>query len=419
MAEELNRLKRIKSLLQDTKLIDSHTISAVVAECDAVIFAQRPAAQTEREAWVPYLVDRADGVKGHYAIGRWNPRGYREVWNLHSHRWAAYSDDVMSLEEADSLLRQITIPTVRASLPTQPAAQEVDDGDVTGQPGPLPETGWDEVPEGAFRKPSPTAGMNLGERIKHVGGRENAAGYIEFGSVAAVRALVRQYLRDLPAPQQATPEPVGGHDMAVMLERGAKAWAGVDPQDLRAGGTPEPTVTYATVRDAEDELHIECRFSDGQKFAAVTVAQGFDNLAHRIETMLNGAQQATPEPVLFNGLTEAETNATASVSGLTATPPQQAAGEPVGRCLTEEEQARTTLRDPVVWFGGAPRGKTLYTHPAPGVSEGAREALERIASWNEHPAMLGVDYGSNGVRDYYRKIARDALAAAQAKGGEQ
>lgn len=66
---------------------------------------------------MPYLVDRADGVKGHYAIGRWNPRGYREVWNLHSHRWAAYSDDVMSLEEADSLLRQITIPTVRASLP--------------------------------------------------------------------------------------------------------------------------------------------------------------------------------------------------------------------------------------------------------------------------------------------------------------
>ena len=40
---------------------------------------------------------------------------------------------------------------------------------------------------------------------------------------------------------------------------------------------------------------------------------------------------------------------------------------------------------------------------------GAREALERIASWSEHPVMLGVDYGSNGVRDYYRKIARDAL----------
>lgn len=97
------------------------------------------------------------------------------------------------------------------ALTQRPAEQagEVDDGDVTGQPGPLPETGWDVVPAGAFRKPSPTAGMNLWQRIRHVGGRENAAGYIEFGSVAAVRALVRQYLRDLPAPQQATPEPVG------------------------------------------------------------------------------------------------------------------------------------------------------------------------------------------------------------------
>jgi len=45
--------------------------------------------------------------------------------------------------------------------------------------------------------PSPTAGMNLGQRILHVGGRENEAGYIEFGSVAAVRALVGQVLRDL------------------------------------------------------------------------------------------------------------------------------------------------------------------------------------------------------------------------------
>ncbi|MBS7777651.1 hypothetical protein [Acidovorax sp. CCYZU-2555] len=51
-----------------------------------------------------------------------------------------------------------------------------------------------ELPE-----PSPTAGMNLGQRILHVGGRENAAGYIEFGSVAAVRALVGQVLRDLPS----------------------------------------------------------------------------------------------------------------------------------------------------------------------------------------------------------------------------
>lgn len=55
-------------------------------------------------------------------------------------------------------------------------------------------------------KPSPTAGMNIAQRILHVGGRNNAAGYVEFGSTQAVEALVRQVLRDLP-PGQAAPEP--------------------------------------------------------------------------------------------------------------------------------------------------------------------------------------------------------------------
>lgn len=48
------------------------------------------------------------------------------------------------------------------------------------------------------REPSPTAGMNMAQRILHVGGRTNAAGYVEFGSVQAVDALVRHVLRDLP-----------------------------------------------------------------------------------------------------------------------------------------------------------------------------------------------------------------------------
>ena len=38
----IEAMKRIKSLLQDGDKIDSHTISAVVAECDAVILAQQP-----------------------------------------------------------------------------------------------------------------------------------------------------------------------------------------------------------------------------------------------------------------------------------------------------------------------------------------------------------------------------------------
>lgn len=46
------------------------------------------------------------------------------------------------------------------------------------------------------RIPSPTAGMNIAQRILHVGGRNNDAGYVEFGSIQAVEALVRQVLRD-------------------------------------------------------------------------------------------------------------------------------------------------------------------------------------------------------------------------------
>lgn len=38
----IEAMKRIKSLLQDGDKIDSHTISAVVAECDAVILTQQP-----------------------------------------------------------------------------------------------------------------------------------------------------------------------------------------------------------------------------------------------------------------------------------------------------------------------------------------------------------------------------------------
>ena len=39
----IEAMKRIKALLQDGDKIDSHTISAVVAECDAVILTQQPA----------------------------------------------------------------------------------------------------------------------------------------------------------------------------------------------------------------------------------------------------------------------------------------------------------------------------------------------------------------------------------------
>jgi hypothetical protein len=50
-------------------------------------------------------------------------------------------------------------------------------------------------------------------------------------------------------------------------------------------------VTQATVRDGDTEWHVECRFDDGQKFAAVTVDKVIDNaegLAEKIAGILNG-----------------------------------------------------------------------------------------------------------------------------------
>lgn len=37
-------------------------------------------------------------------------------------------------------------------------------------------------------------------------------------------------------------------------------------------------------------------------------------------------------------------------------------------------------------------------------------ALNRIAAWDEHDVSMSVDYGSNGVRDYYRRVAREAVS---------
>lgn len=38
-----------------------------------------------------------------------------------------------------------------------------------------------------------------------------------------------------------------------------------------------------------------------------------------------------------------------------------------------------------------------------------RTALMRIVNWNEHDKSLALDFGSHGVRDYYRSIAKSAL----------
>lgn len=63
---------------------------------------------------------------------------------------------------------------------------------------------WIAVCEGLdAAKPSATHGMNLGQRIAHVGGEVTPSLRVEFGSVMAVKALVEQILRDLPSGKNA------------------------------------------------------------------------------------------------------------------------------------------------------------------------------------------------------------------------
>lgn len=47
------------------------------------------------------------------------------------------------------------------------------------------------------------------------------------------------------------------------------------------------------------------------------------------------------------------------------------------------------------------------------------EALEKICKWDDHDVKFAADYGSNGVRDYYRNIAQQALAKHKASMGEK
>jgi hypothetical protein len=67
-------------------------------------------------------------------------------------------------------------------------------------------------------EPSPTAGMNITQRILHVGGRNNTAWYVEFGSIQAVEALVRQVLRDLPKHK-----PLPAHEIVTLYEENPRS----------------------------------------------------------------------------------------------------------------------------------------------------------------------------------------------------
>lgn len=58
----------------------------------------------------------------------------------------------------------------------------------------------------------------------------------------------------------------------------------------------EPTILHAGVRDGGEEWHIECRMSDGQKYAVILVDKPFEQLAHQIADFLNEKAAIAPSP---------------------------------------------------------------------------------------------------------------------------
>ncbi|KDC22995.1 hypothetical protein AZ20_4230 [Bordetella bronchiseptica E014] len=129
-----------------------------------------------RSAWMPIESAPKDGTE----IWAYNGEQARMKW-IEGECYALWiwADDLLS--DADPNPEQ---PTHWQPLPAAP--------------GVPPASAQDDAKD----EHSDTYGMNLGERIAHVGGRTNAQGYTEFGSPMAVNALIQHVLRDIDWTRQ-------------------------------------------------------------------------------------------------------------------------------------------------------------------------------------------------------------------------
>jgi len=101
-------------------------------------------------------------------------------------------------------------------------------------------------------EPSPTHGMTLGDRIAHVGGRVMPHGYIEFGSLMAVNALIQHVLRDvaLPAPDADEDEALRNR-LAYLLAGVAVALKGPEPALTRWSYADLPEIAAKAMIELE------------------------------------------------------------------------------------------------------------------------------------------------------------------------
>src|SRR5690554_1250370 len=104
---------------------------------------------------------------------------------------------------------------------------------------------------------SPTSGMNLGQRIQHVGGRETERGTVEFGSVMAVEALVSHVLRDIAVQGEPVATiHVDGSFVHVAWRIPAPSRCAMDVYTAPQPAEQQPISAYAcTVPDDCETLH--------------------------------------------------------------------------------------------------------------------------------------------------------------------
>ncbi len=142
------------------------------------------------------------------------------------------------------------------------------------------------TPPAQAQEKSATYGMQITDRILHIGGRENAQGYIEFGSVAAVRALVLQVIRDLPggAPGVAATQPARAQPYAVLVrEIGESSFFDSKPikpgsaQHLHAKSSPhyDYVELYEAAPQAQDGQRDDTALLDAMTANRIAVAPEF------------------------------------------------------------------------------------------------------------------------------------------------
>lgn len=193
-------------------------------------------------------------------------------------------------------------------------------------------------------------------------------------------------------------------------DRRVKAIAGIIERRLwalqkQAAATPEPV-------QADSSEHLRVIASMGAALRRLSFAAQTSGGTAGPDAELQAAIGQADQALSFGGIAQA----------MFATPPQQAAGEPVGEpalwVLTKQLDQRETTTRGYLWFSNPQNDlwTPLYTHPAPGVPEAwtDEQCLEFMCV-----ALRHVEYkrGTKGPTcdDIRLGVAR-ALAAAQAKG---